>query len=44
MYELAARSDCAATQVLDNAVSLLIPTQNPDGRTSASAATRTGST
>jgi hypothetical protein len=33
MYELAGRSDCAATQVLDNAVSLLIPTQNPDGRT-----------
>jgi len=33
LYELAARSDCAATQVLDNAVVLLIPTQNPDGRT-----------
>ena len=33
MYELAGRSDCAATQVLDNSVSLLIPTQNPDGRT-----------
>ncbi len=34
MYNLAGRSDCAATQVLDNAVSLLIPTQNPDARTS----------
>ncbi len=32
MYELAARDDCAATQLLDNSVMLLIPTQNPDGR------------
>src|SRR5690242_19870502 len=34
MYHLAGRSDCGATQVLDNAVTLLIPTQNPDARTS----------
>src|SRR5690349_4941632 len=32
MYQLAARDDCAATQLLDNSVMLLIPSQNPDGR------------
>jgi Zinc carboxypeptidase len=32
LHELADRDDCAATQVLDNAVVGIIPTQNPDGR------------
>jgi hypothetical protein len=32
LYELAARDDCAARQILDNAVVGIIPTQNPDGR------------
>jgi hypothetical protein len=32
LYELAGRTDCAATQILDNAVVVLLPTQNPDGR------------
>jgi Zinc carboxypeptidase len=32
LYELADRDDCAATQILDNAVVGIIPTQNPDGR------------
>ncbi|HET9322414.1 MAG TPA: M14 family zinc carboxypeptidase [Gaiellaceae bacterium] len=32
LYELADRTDCAATQILDNAVVGFIPTQNPDGR------------
>jgi hypothetical protein len=32
MYELADRRDCAATQILDNAIVVLLPTQNPDGR------------
>jgi hypothetical protein len=32
LYELAAREDCAATQILDNALVGIIPTQNPDGR------------
>jgi hypothetical protein len=31
LYELASRDDCAATQVLDNALVLLTPMQNPDG-------------
>ena len=32
LYELADRSDCAAQQILDNALIGIIPTQNPDGR------------
>jgi hypothetical protein len=32
LYELADRDDCAATQILDNAIVVLAPTQNPDGR------------
>jgi len=32
LYELAAREDCAADRILDNAIVVLLPTQNPDGR------------
>ena len=32
LYELADRTDCAADQILDNALVVLLPTQNPDGR------------
>ena len=32
LYELADRSDCAAQQILDNAVTVILPIQNPDGR------------
>jgi len=32
LYDLAARTDCAATQILDEAVVVIMPTQNPDGR------------
>ena len=32
LYELADRDDCAARQILDNALVGIIPTQNPDGR------------
>ena len=32
LYELADRDDCAARRVLDNAVVVILPTQNPDGR------------
>jgi hypothetical protein len=32
LYELADRDDCAARQVLDNAIVVILPTQNPDGR------------
>jgi hypothetical protein len=32
LWELADRSDCAAKQILDNAIVVLLPTQNPDGR------------
>jgi len=32
LYELADRTDCAAQQILDNAVVLVLPIQNPDGR------------
>ncbi len=32
MYELAARTDCAAREILDDAIVVILPTQNPDGR------------
>lgn len=32
LYELAARRDCAARQILDRAIVVVLPTQNPDGR------------
>lgn len=32
MYELADRTDCAADTVLDNAIVVVMPMQNPDGR------------
>jgi Zinc carboxypeptidase len=32
LYELADRSDCAVQTVLDNALVVIMPTQNPDGR------------
>jgi len=32
LYELADRDDCAAARILDNAVVVVLPIQNPDGR------------
>ncbi len=32
VYELAARNDCVVTRILDNAIVVVLPTQNPDGR------------
>jgi Zinc carboxypeptidase len=32
LWELADRSDCAAEQILDNSIVVILPTQNPDGR------------
>jgi hypothetical protein len=32
LYELADRDDCAATQILDDALVVILPIQNPDGR------------
>ena len=32
LYELADREDCAADQILDNSLVVLLPIQNPDGR------------
>jgi hypothetical protein len=32
LYELAERRDCAARAILDEAVVVILPTQNPDGR------------
>ena len=32
LHELADRSDCAATRILDNAIVVIVPSQNPDGR------------
>lgn len=32
LYELAARTDCTARTILDKAVVVVLPTQNPDGR------------
>ncbi len=51
LYELADRRDCAARQIRDEALVVILPTQNPDGReadtpaatTTASTSTATGS-
>ena len=32
LHDLADRTDCAATRILDDAVVFILPTQNPDGR------------
>jgi hypothetical protein len=32
LYELAARGDCAVTDILANALVIVLPSQNPDGR------------
>jgi len=32
LYELASRTDCAATRILDESLVVILPTQNPDGR------------
>jgi len=32
LYDLADRDDCAASQILKNAIVVLLPVQNPDGR------------
>ena len=32
LWELADRSDCAASRILDEAIVVILPTQNPDGR------------
>jgi hypothetical protein len=32
LYELADRDDCAARRITDNALVVILPTQNPDGR------------
>jgi Zinc carboxypeptidase len=32
LYELAARTDCTAGTILDRAIVVVLPTQNPDGR------------
>ena len=32
LWELADRSDCAASRILDEALVVILPTQNPDGR------------
>ena len=32
LYELAARTDCASEEILDDAIVVVLPTQNPDGR------------
>lgn len=32
LWELADRSDCAATQILDESIVVILPVQNPDGR------------
>jgi hypothetical protein len=32
LYELADRDDCVVKRILDNAIVVLVPTQNPDGR------------
>jgi hypothetical protein len=32
LYELADRDDCVVRRILDNAIVVIVPTQNPDGR------------
>ncbi|MEU9887364.1 M14 family zinc carboxypeptidase [Sphaerisporangium sp. NPDC051011] len=32
LYDLSDRDDCAARKILDNAIVVVVPTQNPDGR------------
>jgi hypothetical protein len=32
LYELADRGDCAAEQIIDNQLMVILPNQNPDGR------------
>ncbi len=32
LYELADRRDCAATNILDDSIVVIVPSQNPDGR------------
>lgn len=32
LYDLSDRNDCAAEQILENTVIIILPTQNPDGR------------
>ena len=32
LYELADRSDCAASRILEESIVVILPTQNPDGR------------
>ena len=32
LYDLAARTDCAAEQILDDAIVIIVPIYNPDGR------------
>ena len=32
LYDLAARTDCAAEQILDDAIVIVVPIYNPDGR------------
>lgn len=32
LYELSDRTDCAATAIRDNTVTVIVPSQNPDGR------------
>ncbi|MGP4015091.1 M14 family zinc carboxypeptidase [Saccharopolyspora sp. 5N708] len=32
LYELAARTDCTSSTILDDAIVVVLPTQNPDGR------------
>ena len=44
LYELADRDDCAARQILDNAIVVMLPIQNPDGREADTVATSTAST
>ncbi|MFC7343558.1 M14 family zinc carboxypeptidase [Saccharopolyspora griseoalba] len=42
LYELTARTDCTAPSILDDAVVVVLPTQNPDGRELDTRRTATG--